>query len=33
MQTGHVIHFRTIEELQMSIEQQLEDFKKNADEY
>ena len=33
MQTGHVMHFRTIEELQMSIEQQLEDFKKKADEY
>jgi len=33
MQTGHVIHFRTIEELQESVEQQLEDFKKKADEY
>lgn len=33
MQTGHVMHFHTIEELQTSIEQQLEDSKKKADEY
>jgi len=33
MQTGHVIHFRTIEELQASINQQLDDLKKKADEY
>jgi len=33
MQTGHVMHFRTIEELQASIDQQLEDLKKKAEEY
>lgn len=33
MKTEHVMHFRTIEELQASIDQQLEDFKKKADEY
>ena len=33
MQTGHVMHFRTIEELQLSIDQRLDDLKKKADEY
>ena len=33
MQTGQIMHFRTVEELQASIEQHLEDLKKKADEY
>ena len=33
MKTGDVMHFRTIEELQLSIDKQLEELKKIADEY
>ena len=33
MKTGDVMHFRTIEELQLSIDKQLEELKKKADEY
>ena len=33
MKTGDVMHFRTIEELQSSIDKQLEELKKKADEY
>jgi len=33
MKTGDVMHFRTIEELQSSIDKQLEELKKMADEY